>query len=171
MLHAPMIRSTARIFRGFAGTRSIAVSRLIYKRSFSISFVTRMSENWNPNLTTEQLLVLRDKHTERPHTGAYLNNKDTGVYNCANCEAPLYKSETKFDSHCGWPAFYEEVKKGAITYHTDYTMGMKRTEICCANCGGHLGHVFEGEGWKERLGLPVDARHCVNSASLNFKKQ
>ncbi|SCU95139.1 LAMI_0F01178g1_1 [Lachancea mirantina] len=132
--------------------------------------ITAMSQNWNQNLTPEQLLVLRDKHTERPHTGAYLHNKDGGVYHCANCDEPLYKSETKFDSQCGWPSFYQEVRPGAITYHTDNTLGMKRTEICCAKCGGHMGHVFEGEGWKERLGLPEDVRHCVNSASLNFKK-
>ncbi|SCV02942.1 LANO_0G01178g1_1 [Lachancea nothofagi CBS 11611] len=146
------------------------VSKTLFQRPFSIT-LSKMSEGWNPNLTAEQLKVLRDKHTERPHTGAYLNSKESGIYHCANCDSPLYKSDTKFDSQCGWPSFYEEVKKGAITYHKDKSMFTERTEICCSNCGGHLGHVFEGEGWKERLGLPQDVRHCVNSLSLNLKKK
>lgn len=128
-------------------------------------------DKWNPGLTIQQLLVLRDKHTERPHTGAYLDNKEAGMYLCANCNQPLYTSDTKFDSRCGWPSFYKEVTPGSITYNRDNSLGVVRTEICCGKCGGHLGHVFEGEGWKERLGLPVDRRHCVNSLSLNFKKQ
>lgn len=139
--------------------------------TFRREFQRTMSQGWNKNLSTEQLLVLRDKHTERPHTGAYLNNKESGVYHCANCDEPLYTSDTKFDSRCGWPSFYKEIKPGSITYHSDTAYGMKRTEICCGKCGGHLGHVFEGEGWKERLGLPEDVRHCVNSLSLNFRKK
>ncbi|AMD19504.1 HCL647Cp [Eremothecium sinecaudum] len=134
------------------------------------SKATMASSSWNPKLTQEQLLVLRDKFTEKPHTGAYLNNKEKGVYHCANCDQPLYKSTTKFDAGCGWPAFYEEIKSDALTYNRDTTHGMERTEICCSKCNGHLGHVFEGEGWKQRLGLPKDTRHCVNSCSLSFKK-
>lgn len=132
----------------------------------------RMSENrkWNPNLTAAQLAVLKDGYTERPNTGAYLNNKDTGIYHCANCDSPLYKSDTKFDSGCGWPSFYEEVSPNALRRITDNSGGMERTEIRCGNCDGHLGHVFENEGWKENLGLPKDVRYCVNSLSLNFKK-
>ncbi|SCU98942.1 LAME_0G01156g1_1 [Lachancea meyersii CBS 8951] len=151
----------------------ISVTKYLQTRPISATLpIFKMSTpGWNPNLTAEQLLVLRDKHTERPHTGAYLDNKETGIYHCANCDSPLYKSDTKFNSQCGWPSFYEEVSKGAITYHRDSTMGMARTEICCSNCGGHLGHVFEGEGWRERLGLPQDVRHCVNSLSLSFKKK
>ena len=126
--------------------------------------------NWNPNLTPEQLAVLRDKGTERPNTGAYLHNKEEGIYSCANCGAELYKSSTKFDSGCGWPSFYEEIAPGTITYSVDNSLpGRERTEICCAKCGGHLGHVFKGEGWKEALGIPKDVRHCVNSLSLSFK--
>ena len=130
-----------------------------------------IQNNWNPNLTPEQLYVLKDKGTERPNTGKYLKNKDIGTYYCANCDSPLYSSETKFESGCGWPAFYEEIKPGALKYLKDETLGMVRTEICCNNCGGHLGHVFEGEGWKQHLGLPKDVRHCVNSLSLAFKKK
>ncbi|AET37304.1 peptide-methionine (R)-S-oxide reductase Ecym_1046 [Eremothecium cymbalariae DBVPG len=124
---------------------------------------------WNPKLTAEQLLVLRDKHTERPHTGAYLLNKNQGIYHCANCDQPLYSSTTKFDSGCGWPSFYQPVNPDVLTYHKDTSLGTVRIEICCSNCDGHLGHVFEGEGWDKLLSIPKDTRHCVNSCSLNFK--
>ncbi|KAH3899568.1 related to Peptide methionine sulfoxide reductase 2 [Saccharomycodes ludwigii] len=126
------------------------------------------NSKWNPSLTQEQLLVLRDKYTERPHTGAYLYNKEEGIYHCANCNSPLYKSDTKFESGCGWPSFYEEIPN-SLKYNLDSSQGMERVEICCKNCDGHLGHVFKGEGWDKQLGLPKDIRHCVNSASLKFK--
>ncbi|CAH01106.1 peptide-methionine (R)-S-oxide reductase [Kluyveromyces lactis] len=124
---------------------------------------------WNPSLTSEQLRVLRDKGTERPNTGNYLHNKQTGIYSCANCDLPIYKSETKFDSGCGWPAFYDAIP-GSLTFTRDESFGMVRIEICCSRCGGHMGHVFEGEGWQKILNLPTDQRHCVNSCSLNFKE-
>lgn len=126
---------------------------------------------WNSKLTPEQLHVLRDKGTEAPNTGAYLHNKDTGVYTCVNCDAPLYKSDTKFDSGCGWPAFYEEISLDALIYNTDISHGIKRVEICCGKCHGHLGHVFEGEGFDKILGVSSDKRHCVNSASLKFNQK
>ncbi|QLQ78710.1 hypothetical protein HG537_0B00590 [Torulaspora globosa] len=129
-----------------------------------------MTTQWNPNLSPEQLSVLRDKATERPYTGTYLNNKEQGIYHCANCDAPLYSSGAKFDAGCGWPAFYQEVSKDALAYHRDSSLGMERVEICCAKCGGHLGHVFEGEGWQKMFNHPTDARHCVNSASLKFEE-
>jgi methionine-R-sulfoxide reductase len=90
---------------------------------------------------------------------------EEGVYTCAGCEAPLYKADHKFKSGCGWPAYFDSIP-GAVTRHTDRTFGMERTEIVCSNCGGHLGHVFKGEGYK----TPTDERHCVNSVSLNFSK-
>ncbi|CCF57685.1 hypothetical protein KAFR_0D00380 [Kazachstania africana CBS 2517] len=127
--------------------------------------------NWNPKLTPEQLSILKYKRTEPPNTGKYLNNKETGIYSCANCDAPLYKSETKFESGCGWPSFYEEINPQALKYIKDNSMDIQRTEICCNNCGGHLGHVFENEGWSKSLGLPKDVRHCVNSLSLTFKSK
>ncbi|CDO92715.1 unnamed protein product [Kluyveromyces dobzhanskii CBS 2104] len=123
---------------------------------------------WNPNLTAEQLSTLRDKGTERPNTGKYLHNRQAGIYSCANCDQPIYKSETKFDSGCGWPAFYDAIPN-SLTFTRDESCGMIRIEICCSNCGGHMGHVFEGEGWQKILNLPTDQRHCVNSCSLNFK--
>ena len=98
--------------------------------------------------------------------GEYNKLYKDGVYLCAGCESPLYESETKFDSGCGWPAFYKAID-GALTLHTDISLGMKRTEICCATCGGHVGHVFYGEGYK----TPTDERHCANSVSLRFKSQ
>ncbi|SMN20117.1 similar to Saccharomyces cerevisiae YCL033C MXR2 Methionine-R-sulfoxide reductase, involved in the response to oxidative stress [Maudiozyma saulgeensis] len=151
------------------------ITNYFYRRSISHTFhINKMAskrEGWNPNLTAEQLNVLRDKGTERPGTGLYLSTKEKGVYHCANCDAPIYKSDSKFDSACGWPAFNHEMSNDALTYHVDNTMGMERTEICCAKCGGHMGHVFKGEGWDKLLGLPKDERHCVNSLSLNFKKE
>lgn len=96
-------------------------------------------------------------------TGKYDKHYDEGVYTCAGCDTPLYKSTTKFKSGCGWPAFFDAIP-GAVQRHVDNAWGMKRIEITCAACGGHLGHVFEGEGFS----TPTDERHCVNSVSLNF---
>ncbi|QEU60273.1 Mxr2 [Kluyveromyces lactis] len=141
---------------------SLNLSRQFYRTMTSTG-------KWNPGLTSEQLRVLRDKGTERPNTGKYLHNKQTGIYSCANCDLPIYKSETKFDSGCGWPAFYDAIP-GSLTFTRDESFGMVRIEICCSRCGGHMGHVFEGEGWQKILNLPTDQRHCVNSCSLNFKE-
>ena len=118
------------------------------------------------NNYAEQFRVLREKGTEAPFTGAYDKHMPAqGVYTCAACEAPLYKANHKFKSGCGWPAYFDSIP-GAVTRHTDRTFGMARTEIVCSNCGGHLGHVFKGEGYP----TPTDERHCVNSISLKFNK-
>ena len=154
--------------RTFPGRRNIVLTQY-WNKSKKMSDESN-DVKWNDALTPLQLMVLRDKATERPNTGAYLHTNESGVYHCAYCDRPLYSSKAKFDARCGWPAFYEEVSPGAITYHRDNSLMPARVEICCARCGGHLGHVFEGEGWKQLLNLPKDTRHCVNSASLNLKK-
>lgn len=118
---------------------------------------------WKERLTPEQYYVLRGKGTERPFTGVFNTHYEAGIYSCAGCGNELYKSATKFDSGCGWPSFDEEIE-GAVERIRDTTHGMLRTEILCANCGSHLGHVFN-DG-PTHTGI----RHCVNSLSLDFKK-
>jgi peptide-methionine (R)-S-oxide reductase len=119
----------------------------------------------NPDLSEDQKAVLFDKATEAPFTGAFLYNKDTGVYTCASCGVSLFSSDRKYDSHCGWPSFDEAIP-GAVDEHIDTSHGMTRTEITCANCGGHLGHVFE-DGPIETTGM----RYCINSLSLDFDQK
>lgn len=126
--------------------------------------VVKDESEWRAVLNPAQFAILREKATERPNTGEYNHFTKDGVYECAGCGNPLYKSTTKFNSGCGWPAFYEGIP-GAIVTETDNSFGTVRTEIMCAKCGGHLGHVFKGEGFK----TPTDERHCVNSISLKFK--
>ncbi|KAI9718741.1 MAG: hypothetical protein M1812_003915 [Candelaria pacifica] len=133
-----------------------------------MTYPVQKSENeWQAVLNKEQFRVLREKGTEAPFTGTYDKHMPAeGVYTCAACEAPLYKANHKFKSGCGWPAYFDSIP-GAVTRHTDRTFGMARTEIVCSKCGGHLGHVFKGEGYP----TPTDERHCVNSISLNFSKE
>jgi len=119
---------------------------------------------WKTILNAEEFRILRQKGTEPPGSGKYNKFYEDGTYVCAGCGTPLYKSEHKFNSGCGWPAFYDEIP-GAVERHEDNEYGMRRVEITCKNCGGHLGHVFENEGFP----TPTNIRHCVNSVSVKFK--
>lgn len=123
-----------------------------------------MEDNWKDKLTDEQYYILREKGTERPFTGEYLNNKEEGVYTCAACDNPLFSSDTKFDSGSGWPSFYDVINEGNVELIRDTSHGMIRTEVVCANCKGHLGHVFN-DGPQDETGM----RYCINSISLDFK--
>ena len=116
------------------------------------------------NLTDKERRIIVGKGTERPGSGLYNKHFEKGIYICKACNNPLFVSNSKFESNCGWPAFDDEIK-GAITRYIDNSYGMKRIEICCSNCKGHLGHVFEGEGLTEK-----NIRHCVNSLSIKFIK-
>ncbi|KAL9244768.1 hypothetical protein vseg_018498 [Gypsophila vaccaria] len=125
------------------------------------SSVEKSEDEWRAVLSPEQFYILRQKGTERAGTGEYDKFFEEGIYTCAGCNTPLYKSTTKFNSGCGWPAFFDGLP-GAINRTAD--PDGRRIEITCAACGGHLGHVFKGEGFR----TPTDERHCVNSISLKF---
>jgi len=126
--------------------------------------IRKSDDEWKAELSPEEYHVLREAGTEAPWTGEYVSTKTVGVYNCRACGAEVFRSETKFDSHCGWPSFYQPSESDAVTLLTDSTLGMVRTEVRCANCGSHLGHVFEGEGYP----TPTDQRYCINSVSLTL---
>jgi len=124
---------------------------------------TKSEDDWKEKLTEEQYRVLRLKGTERPFTGKYWNNKEKGVYYCAGCGTPLFDSESKFESGCGWPSFSTPINDSNINETQDNSFNMRRTEVLCNKCGGHLGHVFD-DGPK-----PTGSRYCMNSISLDFK--
>jgi methionine-R-sulfoxide reductase len=135
-------------------------------KAMSDSFPIKKTEaEWKAILSPEQYYVIREKGTERPFTGKLLENKEKGVYTCAACGNELFSSDMKFDSHCGWPSFDKEIAGGKIKTHTDTSLGMVRTEIMCARCGAHLGHLFDDGP------TPTGMRYCVNSLSIDFKKQ
>ena len=125
--------------------------------------------DWKKELTPEQYAILRMHATETPFTGKFLHNKDSGMYVCIACGNELFDSDTKFDSGTGWPSFYDIAKTGAVKLVPDHSGGMDRTEVVCANCGGHLGHLFD-----DAFDQPTGQRYCINSAALDFmptKKQ
>ncbi|MBT0769177.1 peptide-methionine (R)-S-oxide reductase MsrB [Kineosporia sp. J2-2] len=120
------------------------------------------NDEWREKLTAQEYQVLREAGTERAFTGEYWDDTTEGVYNCRACGVELFRSTEKFDSHCGWPSFFAPAAEGKVEYIEDTTLGMKRVEVRCANCGSHLGHVFEGEGYA----TPTDQRYCINSISI-----
>jgi peptide-methionine (R)-S-oxide reductase len=124
--------------------------------------IQKTEEEWRQQLTPEQYHILREKGTERAFTGEYTSTHTPGTYLCAACGQELFDSGAKFDSHCGWPSYYEPLKNEAIDEHEDSTFGMRRVEVTCSRCGGHLGHVFP-DGPQ-----PTGMRYCINSASIKL---
>ena len=128
--------------------------------------VTKTEQEWREQLTDQQYYVLRQAGTERPFTGQYVDTEDDGTYLCAACGNELFSSETKFHSGSGWPSFWDVLNQGNVELRQDMSHGMNRVEIICAQCGGHLGHVFE-DGPRDKTGL----RYCINSAALDFEPE
>lgn len=126
--------------------------------------IRKSDADWKKELSPEAYRVLREKGTEAPGSGEYEYNFDAGTYVCGACGAALFDSETKFDAHCGWPSFYD-AKPGAVEFTRDDSLGMVRTEVTCANCGSHLGHVFDDGIY---MNVPTGKRYCINSLSLKF---
>jgi len=128
--------------------------------------IKKTEQQWREQLTPEQYHILREAGTERPFTGQYVHTEDDGTYHCAGCGSALFSSGTKFHSGSGWPSFWDVLSQGNVELHTDNSYGMTRTEVVCAQCGGHLGHLFE-DGPRDKTGL----RYCINSAALDFKPE
>jgi peptide-methionine (R)-S-oxide reductase len=126
--------------------------------------VAKSDTEWREQLTPDEYRVLREAGTEAPWTGEYTDTKTVGSYRCRACGSELFRSDTKFDSHCGWPSFYDAQSSDAVILREDHALGMKRVEVLCATCHSHLGHVFEGEGYP----TPTDQRYCINSISLTL---
>lgn len=126
--------------------------------------VRKSEAEWAAQLTPQQFAVLRRQATERPFSGEYVHHSEDGNYCCAACGQRLFASGTKFDSHCGWPSFWDMIEEGTVEWRPDNSYGMRRTEVICSRCDSHLGHVFE-DGPRDRTGL----RYCINSVALNFE--
>ena len=126
--------------------------------------VVKSDAEWREQLDPQEYAVLRQAATERPGTGEYEHTKTAGVYECRACGAALFRSDHKFESHCGWPSFFTPLAGDSVLLREDRMLGMRRVEVLCATCHSHLGHVFEGEGYD----TPTDQRYCINSVSLRL---
>jgi methionine-R-sulfoxide reductase len=151
-------------FSGCSQSQNNSPNKTAMKEQLPEGQIPKTEAEWKERLSAEQYGVLRMKGTERPGTGQFLYHKEKGIYTCGGCGAELFSSDMKFDSHCGWPSFDRELEGGKIKQIRDFSHGMIRTEIVCARCGGHLGHIFD-DGPTE-----TGMRYCVNSLSLGFKK-
>lgn len=129
--------------------------------------VSKTEEQWRAELSPEEYRVLRESGTEAPFVGEYTDTETEGIYRCRACSAELFRSDEKFHSGCGWPSFFSPLAKDSIIEISDTSLGMTRTEIRCAKCDSHLGHVFSGEGYQ----TPTDLRYCINSISLTLEKK
>lgn len=127
--------------------------------------IPKTEDEWKVRLSPAEYKVLRQAGTEAPWTGEYVDTKTKGVYRCRACGTELFSSDTKFDSHCGWPSFFTPLAEDRVRYIEDDSLGMHRVEVRCATCDSHLGHVFEGEGYP----TPTDQRFCINSISLTLE--
>lgn len=123
-------------------------------------------DQWRKRLSAEEYHVLREGGTEAPHTGEYTNTTTEGIYSCRGCGAELFRSTQKFSSHCGWPSFFSPLAGDSVIEREDHSHGMVRTEVLCASCHSHLGHVFAGEGYA----TPTDLRYCINSVAMTLKE-
>jgi len=142
--------------------KALGIMPALAKESGRMFQVTKTDEEWRKILTPEQFRVLRQEGTERPFANKYDANKDPGTYHCAGCDLPLFSSDSKYDSRTGWPSFWKPISEKAIGTKTDWKLLHPRTEVHCARCGGHLGHVFDDGP------PPTGLRYCMNSAALNF---
>lgn len=134
------------------------------KRADKTYDVEKTDAEWKAELSPAEYQVLRKSGTERPFSSSFETDPTVGVYSCRACGSELFRSETKFDAHCGWPAFYAPLAEDRVDYIEDRSIGGVRTEVRCARCGSHLGHVFEGEGF----GTPTDQRFCINGVALSL---
>jgi peptide-methionine (R)-S-oxide reductase len=128
--------------------------------------ITQDDSLWRAELPPERYAILRQAATEPPWSGELLSEKRPGVYSCAGCGSELFASDTKFDSGSGWPSFFDAITPGAVELHEDTSLGMVRTEVVCATCGGHLGHLFN-----DAFGTPTGQRYCMNSLALEFDEK